>query len=232
MSDTTRIESLETQVRILKRMLFGVFGVVIVGGLLAATTLQSVPDVIQAKEFQVVDNQGNVFVRVGSMKEGASQYGFIKTLNDEGNSLIRLEGGPVAGMIQTQDGRGQPLVRIGAGENKNATYGSVTTMSSSGSDLVQLSSSTGDDGLVNINNAQGGRIVYLGADIGGNGTIVTENGKKDGVLVALSSTENDEGVVVTMNDKGVKLVRIANSEDGGGHIKTRDSKGQVTSTTP
>ena len=36
MSETTRIESLETQVRTLKRMLFGVFGLVVVGGLLAA----------------------------------------------------------------------------------------------------------------------------------------------------------------------------------------------------
>ena len=60
MSDTTRIESLETQVRTLKRMLFGVFGLVVVGGLLAATTLQSVPDVIQAKKFEVVNGEGKV----------------------------------------------------------------------------------------------------------------------------------------------------------------------------
>ena len=51
MTTDTRIESLETQVRTLKRMLFGVFGLVVVGGLLAATSLQSVPDVIQAKQF-------------------------------------------------------------------------------------------------------------------------------------------------------------------------------------
>ena len=36
MTTDTRIESLETQVRTLKRMLFGVFGLVVVGGLLAA----------------------------------------------------------------------------------------------------------------------------------------------------------------------------------------------------
>ena len=60
MSTDTRIESLETQVRTLKRMLFGVFGLVVVGGLLAATTLQSVPDVIQAKKFEVVNDEGKV----------------------------------------------------------------------------------------------------------------------------------------------------------------------------
>ena len=53
MTTDTRIESLETQVRTLKRLLFGVFGLVVVGGLLAVTTLQSVPDVIQAKKFEL-----------------------------------------------------------------------------------------------------------------------------------------------------------------------------------
>ena len=41
MYDTARIESLEAQVRTLKRMLFGVFGLVLVGGLLAAGTATS-----------------------------------------------------------------------------------------------------------------------------------------------------------------------------------------------
>ena len=59
MSTDTRIESLETQVRTLKRMLFGVFGLVVVGGLLAATTLQGVPDVVKAKKFIVVDAKGD-----------------------------------------------------------------------------------------------------------------------------------------------------------------------------
>ena len=70
MSDTSRIESLETQVRTLKRMLFGVFGLVVVGGLLAATTLQTVPDVIRAKSFEVIDNKSNVVSRMFASKDG------------------------------------------------------------------------------------------------------------------------------------------------------------------
>ena len=60
MSDASRIESLETQVRALKQMLFGVLALVVVGGLVAATTLQNVPDVIQAKKFELVSAKGNV----------------------------------------------------------------------------------------------------------------------------------------------------------------------------
>ena len=53
MSTDERVACLENQVRMLKRMLFGVFGLVLVGGLVSATNLQNVPDVIQAKKFEV-----------------------------------------------------------------------------------------------------------------------------------------------------------------------------------
>jgi hypothetical protein len=55
MSTDTRIESLETQVRTLKRMLFGVFGLVVVGGLLAATNFRAATEVRgQSAEFDTV----------------------------------------------------------------------------------------------------------------------------------------------------------------------------------
>ena len=58
MSTATRIGSLESQVRTMKRMIFGVLVVGVAGGLLAATSLQSVPDVTRAKKFVVVDGEG------------------------------------------------------------------------------------------------------------------------------------------------------------------------------
>ena len=83
MTTDTRIESLETQVRTLKRMLLGVFGLVIVGGLLAATTLQSVPDVIQAKKFEVVNDAGKVVVELESVLHQETHYGLVTTLNSK-----------------------------------------------------------------------------------------------------------------------------------------------------
>ena len=50
MFDPGRIESLEFQVRALKRMLFGVFALFslfLVGGVVAATTLPRVPEVVR-----------------------------------------------------------------------------------------------------------------------------------------------------------------------------------------
>ena len=94
MSTDTRIESLETQVRTLKRMLFGVFGLMLVGGLLAATSLQSVPDVIKAKSFQVVNDKGNVVVELKSVLHQGTHYGFVTTANSKGQTLVALGAGP------------------------------------------------------------------------------------------------------------------------------------------
>ena len=54
MTTSDRITVLETQLRTMKRMVFGLCAVIAAGFLVAATSMQSVPDVIQAKRFEVV----------------------------------------------------------------------------------------------------------------------------------------------------------------------------------
>jgi hypothetical protein len=105
MSTDTRIESLETQVRTLKRMLFGVFGLVVVGGLLAATSLQSVPDVIRAKQFEVVNDEVKVVASFYANMGG----GMLSFSNKDGEVVVGLgsdevNGGGVLG-INNKDGK-------------------------------------------------------------------------------------------------------------------------------
>ena len=58
MQNEERINGLETQVRTLKRIVYG-FGCLLVAGVVvSATSVQSVPDVIQAKRFEVVNDEG------------------------------------------------------------------------------------------------------------------------------------------------------------------------------
>ena len=159
MTTDNRIESLETQVRTLKRMLFGVFGVVIVGGLLAATTLQSVPDVIRAKKFEVVNDAGKVIVQMDSVLHQETHYGFVRTLNSKGGTLVALgvstEG---TGSVTTENGKGGTLVALG------------------------VSTGGGGEGLVTTGNGKGGTLVELGATVNGEGMVTTGNGK-GGTLV-------------------------------------------------
>ena len=105
MSTDTRIESLETQVRTLKRMLFGVFGLVVIGGLLAATSLQSVPDVIRAKQFEVVNDEAKVVASFYANMGG----GMLSFSNKDGEVVVGLgsdevNGGGVLG-INNKDGK-------------------------------------------------------------------------------------------------------------------------------
>ena len=158
MSDATRIESLESQVRILKRMLFGVFGLVVVGGLLAATALQSVPDVVQAKKFEVVNDEGKVFVRIS----GSST---------QPNSIKSIQQG---GMISTYNTQGEALILMGM---NNHGSGGIQTMNNKGHTLVSLATTTDGKGMVLTANGKGGTLVELGATSDGEGVVQTQNGK-------------------------------------------------------
>ena len=100
-----RFVALESQVRTLKRMLFGVFGVVVVGGLLAATSLQSVPDVIRAKKFEVANGEGKVVASFYANMGG----GMLSFSNKDGEVVAGLgsdevNGGGVLG-INNKDGK-------------------------------------------------------------------------------------------------------------------------------
>ena len=60
------ITELRNQVRTLKRIVYG-FGCLLVAGVVvSATSMQTVPDVIQAKKFEVVNGDGNAVVVLDS----------------------------------------------------------------------------------------------------------------------------------------------------------------------
>ena len=70
MQNEERINGLETQVRTLKRIVYG-FGCLLVAGIVVgATTLQTVPDVIRAKVFQVVNDDGVVVASFKARNRG------------------------------------------------------------------------------------------------------------------------------------------------------------------
>ena len=63
-----RIASLENQVRRQRRWNIALGAAVMAGGLMAATSVRTVPDVIQAKKFEVVNDEGTAVVTLRSSK--------------------------------------------------------------------------------------------------------------------------------------------------------------------
>ena len=106
MSDTTRIESLENQVRTLKCILVGV-GLVLVATLGGCLESLGVSNIVRAKQIEVVDDQGEVLVWIGQNEYGD---GFIQTKSSTGGVLATITSTKSTstivneGLFQTQRG--------------------------------------------------------------------------------------------------------------------------------
>ena len=146
------VRTLQSQVRRQRRWNIALGAVVVVGGLMAATGVRSVPDVIQAKKFEVVNDEGKVIVLMNSVFHQGEHYGFVTT----------------------QNGKGQALVELGA---TTEGEGLVTTRNGKGGTLVELGVTTGGNGLVKTQNGKGQTLVKLGATTDGEGVVQTQNGK-------------------------------------------------------
>ena len=108
------ITELRNQVRTLKRIVYG-FGCLLVAGVIvSATSLQTVPDVIQAKKFEVVNDEGKVVASFYANMGG----GMLSFSNKDGKVVAGLgsdevNGGGVLG-INNKDGK--PVAALGASE--------------------------------------------------------------------------------------------------------------------
>ncbi len=120
------ITELRNQVRTLKRIVYG-FGCLLVAGIVVgATSLQTVPDVIQAKRFEVVNDEGKVVVKMGASNDG----GGLGIFNNDGKIVVgtnayknggllyvlNKDGGKVAGLRANKDGSGDVLTLNNKGE--------------------------------------------------------------------------------------------------------------------
>ena len=108
MTTSDRITVLETQLRTMRRMVFGLCAVIAAGFLVAATGMQSVPDVIRAKRFEVVNDAGKEVVVMNSVLHQGVHYGFVTTLNSKGQTLVEL-GATIEGngWVETKNGKGE-----------------------------------------------------------------------------------------------------------------------------
>ena len=127
------ITELRNQVRTLKRIVYG-FGCLLVAGVVvSATSVQTVPDVIQAKRFEVLSDNGNAVVvldshirELGVLLKEELHYGSITTLNSQGGTLVTLGANPCfgTGQLMTMNAHGRLLVKVGA-EFQKLRYGVV-----------------------------------------------------------------------------------------------------------
>ena len=136
MDNENRIDILEFQVRTLKRVICLVCCLLISGIIVSATSFQNVPDVIHARSFEVINDDGTAIVQLGTSTDG---LGIVRTMNNMGQEIVRL-GVTVSGkgVIKTLNGNGQVLTQLGVNTNGQ---GIVKTMDGDGQALVLLGGS-------------------------------------------------------------------------------------------
>jgi hypothetical protein len=154
MSTDTRIESLERQVRKLRRyqglqgILFVVIGCVV--GYFVATNLQSVPDVMQAKKFEVVNDAGK---KVAELTSTAGGSGALSIGDNDGVKLALLAvypDGAALGLLN-KDGGEVPLAMFAA-----TRYGGTMYITNKDEQVVgALSVIQNGDGVLKTSNAKG-----------------------------------------------------------------------------
>tara|TARA_Y100000592_G_scaffold85694_1_gene138099 strand:+ start:1225 stop:2004 length:780 start_codon:yes stop_codon:yes gene_type:complete len=178
-------------------MLFGVFGLVVAGAVLGATSLRTVPEVIQAKKFEVVNESGLV-------------VGTFQSWEDRG-------------LISLRDSKKRPTVVISSELSTGGASGYLTTMNSKGAMIASVGVDESGSGLIATEDGQGVRLVEVGSD--SRGGRIDINNKKGGGLVNLGSNANGTGFISTENSEGKTQVKISAVDGGGGAITTGNGRG-------
>jgi hypothetical protein len=107
------ITELRNQVRTLKRIVYG-FGCLLVAGIVvSATSMQTVPDVIQAKSFGVVNDEGKVVAAIGASKDG----GALGIFDNDGKPVAGLGADKDGGVLTINNKDGKPVAGLFADEN-------------------------------------------------------------------------------------------------------------------
>ncbi len=169
---------------------------------------KTIPDVLQAKRFEVVDNNGKVLAII-SQDDGK---GIIKTYNKEGKKLVNITyTSNQEGYIGLEDGIGQETMRLSSSNDGGGGY-------------IGIFNPTGKRTLTICNDDSGGNI-YVGNSNGDTRAVMQCNSSAGGFLglynssgytaVKLTQTSSGNGDLYVNNKEGDERVRLSVSSSAG-----------------
>jgi len=177
MKNEERINGLETQVRTLKRIVYG-FGCLLVAGLVVgAIHPQPVPDLIQAKKFEVVNSKGERCVELTSQFDGGAMNiydhnGDWSILMSSVPNTLNPEGAPHPKFYMFSGGFGGKGIEMGVSKENG---GKIETTTLSAEQAISTNAMIATKCvLLNANRVP---VCAIGADNAGDGTIRIFNKK-------------------------------------------------------
>lgn len=182
--------------------------------LMSSGQKQVVPDLIKAKAFQVVDDEGNVLLLLNKEKGN----GQVSTYSGTGQKLVRLftsEGG--AGAINTFDANGKlnfKVTKITEGGGYMALYNSEEN------EVMEAGSIIGNAGYLQINDHRGKKMAWITEVTNGGGSLSLYN--KD--LGSIFLEAQDAGGRVSIYNKGNTRIGYFGTQDNqDGNLSVYDS---------
>jgi hypothetical protein len=162
---------------------------------------QSAPDKLQAKTFEVVDDYGNVLVRLGAYKNA----GVMTTYTDKGKELVDI--------LKNDDGNGA-VVGFNSAEaiayrltGTTSGGGVLDIYNANGKEVVYAGPTKSDGGLITIYNSSGNQIVTTGQTTEQNGVINIYNSNSNRIN-AMGGDADNNGVFNGWNNSGTKTVQL------------------------
>ena len=198
-----RIERVEKQNRRLKGAMTALC-VVAVGAIVAGqATPEGVPDVIRAKRFEVVNEQGRAGVVLANSEHG----GRVEVQNHCGKTVSTMSATEAGGLVSACDAEGKRSIRLGATVWVIGT--TIWGFEPQGGDMASLESKRPP---AELDDAQ--EYTWVG--------LLTYNAEGEEV-VRLGVMEGDEGGTLrTCSAKGKEVVSLGVLGDGAGAVVVRD----------
>jgi hypothetical protein len=155
----------------------------------------AVPEILQAKKFEILDDNGHVLVR---LTQDAGK-GIIKTFNDEGKKLVNITYTTKnEGFLGLEDGNGQETMRLS-------------------------SSNDGGGGYISIFNPSGKRTLTLNNDNSG-GNIYVGNSNGD-TRAAIQCNSSAGGFLGLYNSDGYTAIKLTQTSSGNGDLYVNNKMG-------
>ena len=198
-----RLARLEKSLRYY-RLFFGTTVIALFAVILMSSGKKTdVPDLVKAKAFQVVDDNGNILLQLNKEKGN----GQVSTYSDNGTRLVRLftsEGG--AGAINTFDGNGKlnfKVTKITEGGGYMALYNSEEKK------VMEAGSIVGNAGYFQINDHNEKKIAWITEVTNGGGSLSLFNKELGSIFLEAQ----EAGGRVSIYNKGNTRIGYLGTQD-------------------
>jgi hypothetical protein len=193
-----RMQKLEKKLRLYQ---LAFIAILLAGGFLVISGFNKknqVPDLIQAKGFQVVDDQGRALVSLKSYDNA----GNIRIYDQNGTTLLEAyQNDAGVGSIITKSRDSKYACYVGSYNNG---AGQIKIYNSNGKGVDEIGSTVSDYGYFGVNNAAENTILSVSSTANGDGVVSVFNRYKNRIAI-LGPDDYGNGVLNIMNSSGQNM---------------------------